>query len=126
MNRLLVIDQDPRGMGVLGLECLRRGTGLRMAENVCEGVRALLDESFSQIAVDAGLLRWPPSEHARLFERVAPGVPVVVMVPRDATAETRAAFELAGFRVITHPVAVDDLLVEDREVRAACASSPSV
>jgi hypothetical protein len=49
-------------------------------------------------------------EHATLFERVAPGVPVMVTVPSEASLETRVGLELAGFRVLTRPVTVEDLL----------------
>lgn len=112
MNRVLVIDQDRPAMQKLGLECLEHGTGVRIAENVCEGVRVLLAEEVSLIVVDAALLRLSVSEHATLFERAAPGVPVVV-IARSATAlETRVAFELAGFRVLARPVTAEDLLAK--------------
>ncbi len=49
-------------------------------------------------------------EPATLFARVAPGVPVVVVVPADAPLEARIAYELGGFRVLSRPVAVEDLI----------------
>jgi hypothetical protein len=60
--------------------------------------------------VDAALLRLTPWEHATLFNQVAPGVPVSVVVPPDAPFETRAGLELAGFRVLTQPVSAAELL----------------
>ena len=63
-------------------------------------------------ALDAGVLRLTTREHAVLFERVAPGVPVVVTVAAEAPLETRVALELAGFRVVTRPVTVEDLLAK--------------
>ncbi|MBI2216074.1 MAG: hypothetical protein HYU51_02155 [Candidatus Rokubacteria bacterium] len=102
-------------MHALGLGCLERGIGVRMAENVCEGVRALVDESVTLIVVDAGLLRLTPWEHAAVFERVAPGVPVTVAVASDVPLESRVALELAGFRVLARPVTVAD--VEKVEAR---------
>jgi DNA-binding response OmpR family regulator len=112
MNRVLVIDQDRPAMQKFGLECLVHGTGVRIVENVCEGVRVLLAEDVSLIVVDAALLRLSVSEHATLFERVAPGVPVVVTVRPTTALETRIAFELAGFRVLTRPVTAEDLLAK--------------
>jgi DNA-binding response OmpR family regulator len=109
MNRVLVIDQDPAAMQRLGLACLERGVGVRMADNVCEGVRVLVDEDVSLIVVDASLLRLTPWEHAAVFERVAPGVPVSVAVGGDMSLESRAGFELAGFRVVPRPVGVEDV-----------------
>ena len=84
-----------------------------MADNVCEGVRALLSEVVSLIVVDAALIRLTAREQARLFERVAPDVPVVVVVRTDASVDARVGFELAGFTVMTRPVTPEDLLEKD-------------
>ncbi len=44
MNRVLVIDQDSTTTTrTLGLACLQRGIGVALADNVCEGVRVLLE-----------------------------------------------------------------------------------
>jgi DNA-binding response OmpR family regulator len=110
MNRFLVIDQDRAATQSLGLACLERGVGVAMAETVCEGVRVLLSATVSLIVVDGTLLRLSAREHATLFERVAPGVPLVVVVRPETSLDLRVGFELAGFRVLTRPVTVEDLL----------------
>ncbi len=110
MNRFLVIDQDRDAVHRLGLACLDRGIGVALAETVCEGVRVLLNESVSLIVVNASLLRLGAREQATLFERVAPGVPVVVTVRPTTRLETRVAFELAGFFVTAQPVTPEALL----------------
>ncbi|MBI4246991.1 MAG: hypothetical protein HY614_07365 [Candidatus Rokubacteria bacterium] len=110
MNRVLVIDQDRDAVQQLGLTCLDRGIGVALADTVCEGVRVLLSESVSLIVVDAGLLRLGAHEHATLFERVAPGVPVAATIRPTTSLETRVALELAGFVVLARPLLADDLL----------------
>ena len=110
MNRVLVIDQNRATRERLGLQCLGHDVGVALAENVCEGVRVLLSLTVSLIVVEAAALRLSTREHAVLFERVAPGVPVTVTVGADAPLETRVAFELAGFRVVTQPVSAEELL----------------
>ena len=110
MKRVLLIDRDPSVMQRVGLKCLEREVGVVMAENLCEGVRALLQASVSLIVVDAALLRLTPREHATLFERVAPDVPVLVVFRPDAPLETRVAYEVLGFKTLTRPLAVEDLL----------------
>ena len=110
MNRVLVIDQNRATREQLGLQCLGHDVGVALAENVCEGVRVLLSLPVSLIVIEAAALRLSTREHAVLFERVAPGVPVMVNVGADASLETRVAFELAGFRVVTQPVSVEELL----------------
>ena len=116
--KFLVIDQDRGATERLGLACLERGAGIIIAENVCEGVRALLREVVSMVVVDAALLRLTAREQATLFERVAPAVPVVVVVRSDTPLEARVGFELAGFRVLTRPISAEDLL-EKLEIATA-------
>ncbi len=116
MERLLVIDQNPAGAQALGLECLERGIGVIIVDNLCEAVRVVVDAPVSLIVADGALLRLTPRENAILFERVAPGVPVVVTLRADAPLDQRVAWEIAGFRVLSRPVVVEELL-EKAEVR---------
>ena len=110
MNRVLVIDQDRATREQMGLDCLGHDVGVALAENVCEGVRVLLSLPVSLIVVGAATMRLTMREHALLFERVAPGVPVVVVVNPETPLESRVSLELAGFRVLTKPVTVEELL----------------
>ncbi len=110
MNRVLVIDQNRAANQALGLACLNRDLGIAIAENLCEGVRVLLNTPVDLIAVDAAEMRLTAREMATLFDRVAPDVPVVVAMKTPAALDQRVNFELAGFRVIGKPVAVEDLL----------------
>ena len=111
MNRVLVIDQDSTTTTrTLGLACLQRGIGVAFADNVCEGVRVLLETVVDLVLVDVAALRLTPREMATLFERVAPGVPFAVAVRPETPLDTRVALELAGFRVLTKPVTVEELV----------------
>jgi DNA-binding NtrC family response regulator len=110
MNRVLVIDQDSTTTRTLGLACLARGIGVAFADNVCEGVRVLFETMVDLVLVDVSALRLTPRELATLFERVAPSVPLVVAVRPETPLEARVAMELAGFRVLTRPVTVEELL----------------
>jgi hypothetical protein len=110
MNRVLMIDRDAGAMQRVGLVCLTRGVAVAMAENLCEGVRVLLSTPVSHIAVDFEVLHFTPAENATLFARVAEGVPVTVVIRPDVSVETRVALEIQGFRVVTRPLSVEDLL----------------
>ncbi len=110
MNRLLVIDQDRDAVQRIGLACLERGIAVAFAENVSEGVRVLLEHAVSLVVVEASLLRLAACEHATLFERVAPGVPVAVVVRPSTPMDRRVALELAGFTVLAAPVTAEDLI----------------
>jgi len=117
MNRVLVIDQDRAATQALGLACLDRDLGIAIADNLCEGVRVLLSTPVDLIVVDAAQMRLTAREMATLFERVAHGVPVVVAMRAPAALDQRVTFELAGFRVLGKPVAVEDLLHKVTDVR---------
>jgi len=104
-----MIDPDRTATQALGLACLEREVGVVFADNICEGVRVLLGTSVDLVVIDAAALRLTPRELTTLFERVAHGVPVVVSM-RPEALEARVALELAGFRVVTKPVVVEDLL----------------
>ena len=111
MNRVLVIDRDSTTTTrTLGLACLQRGIGVAFADNVCEGVRVLLETVVDLVLVDVAALRLTPREMATVFERVAPGVPLVVAVRPETSLDSRVALELAGFRVLTKPVTVEELV----------------
>ena len=110
MIRILLIGQDHPTAQQLGLQCLDRGVGVVIAENVCEAVRVLATTPVSLIVADLGRFRLTFLDQAALFERVAPGVRVIVTVPAEAPLETRVALELAGFQVLPAPASPDDLL----------------
>ena len=110
MNRFLVIDQNRATAQRLGLRCLEQDIAVIIAENVCEGVRRLATTPVSLIVVNVDELRLGARADAALFDRVAPGVPVIVTVRPDVPLETRVTLELAGFRVLPVPLTTDELL----------------
>jgi len=110
MNRILLIDRDRTLGATLAMTCLERGMAIRMAETFCEGVRYMMEAPVSAVLVDAGALRLAGADRGRLFETVAPGVPVVVTVPAGTRVEEHVQFELQGFRVLAKPFAPEDVL----------------
>lgn len=112
MIRVLSIDGDRNRAQALAMECMDQGIAVRMAETICEGVRYLLDAPVSLVLAEAGLLRLAKGEQARLFEAVAPGVPVILTVDAGAKVEDLVDLELQGFRVMSRPFALRDLLAK--------------
>lgn len=112
MIRLLTIDGDRNRAQALAMECLDQGVAVRMAETLCEGVQYLLDAPVSLVLAEAGMLRMARSDQARLFETVAPGVPVILTVDAGAKVEDMVNLELQGFRVMSRPFALGDLLAK--------------
>jgi DNA-binding response OmpR family regulator len=110
MNRILLIDRDRTLGASLGMACLERGIAIRMAETFCEGVRYLMDAPATAVLVDAAALKMADADRARIFDAVAPGVPVVVTVEAGTSVEERVRYELQGFRVLAKPFAPEDVL----------------
>jgi DNA-binding response OmpR family regulator len=110
MNRILLIDRDRTLGASLGMACLERGIAIRMAETFCEGVRCLMDAPTTAVLVDAAALRTAGAEGGRIFDTVAPGVPVVVTVEAGTPVEEQVKYELQGFRVVAKPFVAEDVL----------------
>ena len=110
MDRVLVIDWRCATTRTLGLACLQRGIGVAFAHNAGDGVCVLLDAPVDLVVLDATALRPTPREVATLVRYVAPGVPLVVTVRPETPLEDRVALELDGFRVLVHPISVDELI----------------
>jgi DNA-binding response OmpR family regulator len=108
------------------MECLEHGVAVRMADTLCEGVRYLLDAPVSLVLAEAGLVRMAGADQVRLFDAVAPGVPVVLAADAGARVEDLVDLELHGFHVVSRPFALRDLLVKiGLPAKAARARRPA-
>ena len=124
MTRVLLIDDDrPLAQGV-AVDCIENDIAVRLAETLCEGVRCIVDNPVSVVLIDAGLMRLSGSDQSRLFDTVAPGVPVVVLTRAGASVEEMAKYQVQGFRVVAKPFDIRDVLAKvDLPLRAS-ASRP--
>ena len=126
MTRVLMIDENRRLSESIGLRCVAHGIAVRMDETFCGGVRHLLETPVSLIILSSTLVRLPEAELARLFDTVAPGVPVVVRVEAGRGLDEQVRFELHGFRVVTEPFDVLELVAKtERSARESVPTSVS-
>ena len=110
MRTILIIDQDRATAHQLALACLKRGIGTALVDTMCEGVRFLLNESVSLVVIEPSLLHLSARDQSVLFDRVAPGVPVVIAAPPRTSLEARVGWELVGFTVVPRPVDIEEVL----------------
>jgi DNA-binding response OmpR family regulator len=96
-----------------------------MTDTFCEGIRQLLDVPASLVLLSADLVRLPGAELAKLFETIAPGVPVVVRVESGQGMDVQVKFELHGFRVVREPFDIGDLLAKSLVSARIVQPSPS-
>ncbi len=124
MTRVLMIDSNRKLTEWVGRQCLERSIAIRMTDTFCEGIRQLLDVPTSLVLLSAELVRLPGVELAKLFETIAPGVPVVVRVESGQGMDVQVKFELHGFRVVREPFDIGDLLVKSSASARVVQPSP--
>jgi DNA-binding response OmpR family regulator len=112
MTRVLMIDENRTLTESVGMRCFEQGIAVRMADTFCEGVRHLLETPVSLILLSSTVVHLPGAELARLFDSVAPGVPVVVRVDAGKGMDEQVRFELHGFRAVCEPFDVLDLVAK--------------
>src|SRR4029453_8701455 len=99
MTRVLMI-VGKRGLtGLVGLKCLEQEMAVRMPDTFCDGLRQMLETPVSLVIVSSSLVHLSSGELAKLFDTIAPGVPVVARLDAghtDAghTIDEQARFEL--------------------------------
>ena len=122
--RVLLIDGDRAFAESVAMSCINDGIAVRLAETLCEGVRYMMDGPVSVVLIDAALMRLSAPEQVQLFDAVAPGVPVAVLVPQGTTVEETVKLQVQGFQVVAKPVSVQRRARQGRCARAvvACAT----
>lgn len=110
MSQALLITDDRALAQLVGLACLERGVTVRVVDTICEGVRCLTEMQVSAILADAACLRLWQAEQVRLFDRVAPGVQVIMLVSDTTSAADRIELELLGCSVLPKPVDIEGLI----------------
>ena len=124
MTRVLLIDADRAFAQSVAMACLQRNVAIRLAETLCDGVRCLLDDPVSLVLIDAALMRLSAAEQIRLFQLVAPGVPVSVLVDPGASLDETVKLEMQGFHVTMKPFEIDDVLAKIERVSHPMPSPP--
>ncbi|HMB33303.1 MAG TPA: hypothetical protein VKV41_04685 [Methylomirabilota bacterium] len=123
MTRVLMIDGNRALTDAVGLKCVEQGIAVRMTGAFCHGLRLLLETPVSLIIVSSDLVTTSAGELAKLFDVVAPDVPVVIRLTAGRTMDEQVTFELHGFRVVRDPFDVQDLVVKDERAARRAASS---
>ena len=126
MTRVLLIDENRALTESVGMQCFDHGIAVRMADTFCEGVRHLLETPVSLIILSSELVHLPGTELARLFDTVAPAVPVMVRVESGQDMDEQVRFELHGFRVVREPFDVLDLVAKTEPLARVVAPRPAV
>ncbi|EIX0867312.1 two-component system response regulator GlrR [Escherichia coli] len=114
---LLLVDDDPGLLKLLGLRLISEGYSVVTAESGAEGLRVLNREKVDLVISD---LRMDEMDGMQLFaeiQKVQPGMPVIILTAHGSIPDAVAATQQGVFSFLTKPVdkgalyqAIDDAL----------------
>ncbi|PSN07464.1 two-component system response regulator GlrR [Siccibacter turicensis] len=116
--RLLLVDDDPGLLKLLGMRLTSEGYSVETAESGAEGLRVLAREKIDLVISD---LRMDEMDGLQLFaeiQKMQPGMPVIILTAHGSIPEAVAATQQGVFSFLTKPVdrdalykAIDDALL---------------
>ncbi|EFN9747020.1 two-component system response regulator GlrR [Escherichia coli] len=106
---LLLVDDDPGLLKLLGLRLTNEGYSVVTAESGAEGLRVLNREKVDLVISD---LRMDEMDGMQLFaeiQKVQPGMPVIILTAHGSIPDAVAATQQGVFSFLTKPVDKDAL-----------------
>ncbi|MWK54327.1 two-component system response regulator QseF/GlrR, partial [Escherichia coli] len=107
--RLLLVDDDPGLLKLLGMRLTSEGYSVVTAESGQQGLRALGREKIDLVISD---LRMDEMDGLQLFaeiQKVQPGMPVIILTAHGSIPEAVSATQQGVFSFLTKPVDRDAL-----------------
>ncbi|QFH72532.1 two-component system response regulator GlrR [Enterobacter sp. E76] len=107
--RLLLVDDDPGLLKLLGLRLTSEGYSVQTAESGAEGLKVLGREQIDLVISD---LRMDEMDGMALFseiQKVQPGLPVIILTAHGSIPDAVAATQQGVFSFLTKPVDKDAL-----------------
>ena len=107
--RLLLVDDDPGLLKLLGLRLTSEGYNVETAASGLEGLRVLGREQIDLVISD---LRMDEMDGMQLFseiQKVQPGLPVIILTAHGSIPDAVAATQQGVFSFLTKPVDKDAL-----------------
>lgn len=101
---LLLVDDDPGLLKLLGLRLTSEGYSVVTAESGAEGLRVLNREKVDLVISD---LRMDEMDGMQLFaeiQKVQPGMPVIILTAHGSIPDAVAATQQGVFSFLTKPV----------------------
>ncbi|WP_289483960.1 response regulator, partial [Enterobacter sp. E105B] len=102
--RLLLVDDDPGLLKLLGLRLTSEGYSVETAASGLEGLRVLGREQIDLVISD---LRMDEMDGMQLFseiQKVQPGLPVIILTAHGSIPDAVAATQQGVFSFLTKPV----------------------
>ena len=125
MNRILIVEDEPRLVSFLEKGLRSNGFTVSVAENGASAVASAADADFDLMILDLGLPDIDGLDVLRLVRDAGQHMPVIILTARDDTADKVTGLEGGADDYVTKPFRFEELLARVR-ARLRQAGTPEV
>ncbi len=113
--RLLLVDDEEGYVHVLAKRLGRRKIQVTPALSGQEGIQQLRRQDFDVAVLDLKMEDMDGIEVLRIFKRMDPEMPVIMLTGHGSEKAAREGLELGAFDYLTKPCDLEELLIKIRE-----------
>jgi len=113
--RLLLVDDEVAYVNVLANRMGRRNIYVTKAISGTEGIQALRAQDFDVAILDLKMEDMDGLEVLRIFKKMVPHMPVIMLTGHGSEQAARAGIELGAFDYLIKPCDFEDLVGKIKE-----------
>jgi DNA-binding response OmpR family regulator len=113
--RLLLVDDEVAYVNVLANRMGRRNIYVTKALSGTEGIQALRAQDFDVAILDLKMEDMDGLEVLRIFKKMVPHMPVIMLTGHGSEQAARAGIELGAFDYLIKPCDFEDLVGKIKE-----------
>lgn len=113
--RLLLVDDEEGYVQVLAKRLGRRSIQVTAALSGSEGIQQLRRQDFDVAVLDLKMEDMDGIEVLRVFKRMDPEMPVIMLTGHGSEKSAREGLELGAFDYLTKPCDLEELVAKIRE-----------
>ncbi|MBW1867640.1 MAG: response regulator [Deltaproteobacteria bacterium] len=114
--RLLMVDDEEGFVNVMAKRLGRRGIDVVKSFSGIDGIQTLRRQDFDAAVVDLKLEDMDGIEILKIFKKMDPGMPVIMLTGHGSEKAARKGIEYGAFDYLTKPCDLEDLV---RKINAA-------
>jgi DNA-binding response OmpR family regulator len=113
--KLLLVDDEVAYVNVLSNRMGRRDIDVTKALSGTEGIQALRGKDFDIAILDLKMEDMDGLEVLRIFKKMVPNMPVIMLTGHGSEQAARAGMELGAFDYLIKPCDFEDLIAKIRD-----------
>ena len=108
--KVLLVDDEEGYVNVLAKRMIKRQVEVSIALSGSEAIQALRKKDFDVAVVDLKMEDMDGIEVLKIFKKMDPGLPVVMLTGHGSEQAARDGVALGAFDYLTKPCGLEDLL----------------